>query len=249
MTRLLSHRQARLLLAPYALDALPAVERDAVERHLAACRTCAAEVDANHEALGRLAGEGEAPPDHLWDKIAASLPPAPAADRRPRAVPPFAGRRRREPAFIVAAAAVVLLFSLVGVRSVQLQQRLDDIRHSPYRGVTEAAKAARGAPGARVLSLRHKDGQPLAEAVILPDGSGYLDSSALSPLADGQGYQLWAMVGDTPISVALLGPRPATSAFRVPPGAAALAVSVEGQWGSVAPTGQPVALGPLPNLR
>ncbi|HEV7758640.1 MAG TPA: zf-HC2 domain-containing protein, partial [Acidimicrobiales bacterium] len=65
-------------LAVYALDALDGPERVALERHLAGCPACRAELDALRATAAHLV-RPTAPPAHLWRSITAALTPAPAA--------------------------------------------------------------------------------------------------------------------------------------------------------------------------
>ena len=66
------------LLGAYALDAVDAEERAAIERHLVDCPRCRAEVAEHREVASYLAHSGGDAPAGVWDKIAAELaPPAP----------------------------------------------------------------------------------------------------------------------------------------------------------------------------
>ena len=109
---------------------------------------------------------------------------------------------------------------------------------------TTAALAAdaRHQPGARTATLVDDAGNPLATAVVLRDGRGYLDSS-LPALPAGRTYQLWSVGGSQPVSLGLLGRAPSVVAFAASPGTASLAVTEEVAGGVSAPTGAPVAVG------
>src|SRR5680860_773028 len=62
------------LTGAYSLDALDAVERARVERHLEDCAACAAEVRSFHETAARLgAGAAVAPPPGLRDRVMAEV--------------------------------------------------------------------------------------------------------------------------------------------------------------------------------
>ena len=72
MSRDLNHAELRELLGAFALDAVDNEEREAVERHLAECRPCRAEV-AEHREVAAVMAAGWAPaPDGVWDRIAGS---------------------------------------------------------------------------------------------------------------------------------------------------------------------------------
>ncbi len=70
MDRLMDHAEIQELLGAYALDAVEPDEAAQIERHLAGCPQCAAEVASYREVAGLLgSAEGLAPPG-LWDRIA-----------------------------------------------------------------------------------------------------------------------------------------------------------------------------------
>ena len=87
----------------------------------------------------------------------------------------------------------------------------------------------------------------MARFVIVPSGRGYLVSSSLPALRNGQTYQLWGITGITAISLGLLGGSPHGSAFTVAgaPLTAELALTAEPSGGTVAPTGAIVASGTI----
>jgi anti-sigma-K factor RskA len=70
-------------LATYAVDALDEPERREIERHLAGCASCRAELAAHHEVLAALAGD-EAPPPTVWAGIERRIAATP---RTPQAGP------------------------------------------------------------------------------------------------------------------------------------------------------------------
>jgi anti-sigma-K factor RskA len=69
-------------IAAYAVGALDADDRRAVEAHLGSCDACRAELAAHREALARLVPDEE-PPAGLWDRIVTELPDAPDASDGP----------------------------------------------------------------------------------------------------------------------------------------------------------------------
>ena len=81
--------------------------------------------------------------------------------------------------------------------------------------------------------------------MVLPDGRGYVLQGNLDALPEDQTYQLWAMVGEQPISVGVLGTEPSVTAFRVGSGTSALAITVERAGGAPQPTSDPIAHAPL----
>jgi anti-sigma factor RsiW len=61
------------LLGAYALDAVDADERAAVDAHLLTCPRCRAELAGHLEVASWMAGGGSPAPDGVWDRIADSL--------------------------------------------------------------------------------------------------------------------------------------------------------------------------------
>lgn len=222
----INHEDAELLLAAYALDALASDdERVALERHLAGCASCRGRLDSYREAEAHLAPE-VAPPPQLWDRLADHLRPRAVATRSaPVAAPP-----RR---WVVAAAAAVALLVGLGVG------RLTGNRPDPSLG--DLAAAARAEDGTTVLSLVTPAGRPAADAVVTPEGVGYLTDDALPALPADRSYQLWALREGQPVSVALLGNDPDVEAFRAPSRYEQLLITEEPAVGSPSPTTTPVA--------
>jgi anti-sigma-K factor RskA len=119
---------------------------------------------------------------------------------------------------------------------------------SDQQALADAARAARHAPGAKQVTLADADGQPLANAVVLRDGTGYL-TSRLPALADGRTYQLWALVDSERVSLGVMGRDPHVVAFKVNTNAkpAGLAVTNEVAGGVKATHKQPTAVGLIPS--
>jgi anti-sigma factor RsiW len=91
----LTHADASELLGVFALDALDADEREAVERHLADCDFCRAEVQEHMEMAALLSTGVFRAPGAVWDRISSELegtpPPldlAPIHALRPVPPPP-----------------------------------------------------------------------------------------------------------------------------------------------------------------
>lgn len=236
----LVHDAVQELLGAYALDAVSAEERRAVEAHLLECPRCRAEVAEHLETAAMLAGSGAAP-DGVWDRIASSLGDAPVVLDLERA-----GRRRDPWRWItsaVAAVAVAAALSL-GVAVRETQQRVDRITAGLQQdGLEAAAMAAVFDPDATSITLTSSDGSVRVDAVVLPRGTGYLVRDDLPALPAGRTYQLWALGGANPISAGVLGDDPGIVAFRVDPGLRGLAITRERAGGSVSPSLPPLAAG------
>lgn len=266
----LNHAEVVDLLGAYALDALDPAERRAVDQHLEGCRACLDEIMAHREVAGLLTPGWGSPPPGLWDRIAASLeevpPPLDLAQVRalraresqppPAAAPaPTFGRRRaggprRSIGLGIAAMVAVAAVAMVGflgvrvaddrrqIRSLAVGQHGDELQRS--------ANAALADPEARKVALVSADGYRNAQAVVLPDGTGYVVKSNLPALAKERTYQLWAIEGTSRISVGVLGPQPGIVPFKMDPAAvSALAITDEAAGGVISTTKDPVVLGKL----
>ena len=84
-----------------------------------------------------------------------------------------------------------------------------------------------------------------AQVVVLPSGQGYLVSSTMPSLDKGRTYQLWAIEGNQPISLGLLGGSPGQAAFTMAGSTrpSHLSITAEPAGGSVFPTGPIIATG------
>jgi anti-sigma-K factor RskA len=238
----------RDLIACYAVGALDADERAAVDRlldptHPAFDPDLRDELDAYRETLAALAPDAE-PPAGLLDRILADLPARPAAPAVSASTAPVvdlatrrAAARPRAWAWAAVAAAAAVIVAVIGV-GLLADDEPGDLR--------EVALAALEDPDATVLELTAPDGDDrLARAALQDDGSGYLVVDDLPELAPGEVYQLWMLPdGEAPpISLGLVDGEPdGVTAFHMEPGAAGIAVSHEPAGLAVAPT-QVVAAG------
>jgi anti-sigma-K factor RskA len=253
----LTHDEAELLLAAYALDAVDADEAEAIERHLLDCPRCRAEVATHREVAALLANTGASAPEGLWDRIVAGLD---EPDLQPDAPPILSmlearpGRSRRTTAAAMAAVAAVVavaaaVIGVLGVKVDRLDRQVAQLRRpSGAQGVEEAALAALVDPAAHQVVLRPSASAPgasVTHVVILRDGRAFIVQPTLPPLAEGRTYQLWGVHGDQKISLGLLGRQPTTSAFRVDPTLTVLAITVEPEGGVVISQESPIVAGPV----
>ena len=246
MARELTHAEIQRLLGAYALDAVDGDEAEAVELHLRDCPRCRAEVNDHREVAALLAHAGTAAPAELWTRIASSLeePPPGFQLARVTEVRPRRAVSVRVVAALSVAAAIVV--GVLGVKVVQDGNRLDELgRPRPSQQLLAAANAALVDSAARRVTLLSPDKQLSVNAVLLPDGTGYLVTNNLPPAAAGDVYQLWALVGTSKISAGVLGARPSLVAFKVDAGVGALAISRERAPGSAGGPGELVAVGEL----
>jgi len=257
----MSHDEASDLLGAYALDAVDGDEFTELEEHLETCPRCRAELDSLRDVAAAMGNSVEPLPEGLWSQIAVRLPerqedeephPMPrlstevSSPFRPPAAHTGPTRRRRTMlttigAVAVAAAAVAVVFGIGLVRADNKVSNLQSVQAAPAVAVT----AALNTPGHRVITLESSTHAEKAKMVVLPSGQGYMFSSTLPSLDKGRTYQLWAIEGNQPISLGLLGSSPSQAAFIMAGSTrpSHLSITAEPAGGSVFPTGQIVATG------
>jgi len=248
MERELTHDEAAELLGAYALDAVEADERDAIEHHLNECPRCRAEV-ADHRTVSSFLGSaGGRAPDGLWDRIAGSLEEAPPELKLAPVVP--LNERRSVSMRVGAAAAAVAagVIAALGAQVVHLNNEVDKMS-TPERAdsaLLSAATHALADPQTQRVSMRSTDGQLAAEVALTPDGTGFLVADKLPALPNDRTYQLWALANGQKISAGVLGAQPRVVAFRyAPSGLSGFAVTNEQAGGVVSTENAPVVLGTL----
>jgi anti-sigma-K factor RskA len=257
----MSHDDASDLLGAYALDAVDGDEFTELNAHLESCPRCRAELDSLREVAAAMGNSVEPLPEGLWSQIAIRLPerqevqdPPPMPRLVPDTSSPFrspasaAGptRQRRTlqtiiGAIAVAAAAVAVVFGIGLVRADNKVSNLQSVQAAPSSAVT----AALNTPGHRVITLDSSTHEEKAKMVVLPSGQGYMVSSTLPSLDKGRTYQLWAIEGNQPISLGLLGSSPSQAAFTMAGSTnpSHLSITAEPAGGSVFPTGPILATG------
>jgi hypothetical protein len=204
-----NHDEIREALGAYALDAVDEREGAEIERHLSGCEGCRAEVTEHREMVARLAEVDLPPPAGVWERIQKSIHAEAESEAAP-AVPLRPSRLQRIVAGL--AAAAVLLVAFLSWRVYELDHRLDRSRTD---SVLAAATAALADPDAERLVLRSSDGEFLVDAVVLPDGSGFLIQDNLRALSESRTYQLWGIVRGTAISAGVLGNDPDVTPFKI----------------------------------
>lgn len=233
----LTHDEIRELLGAYALDAVDPEEKIEVEEHLAGCPRCRAEIADHRETASLLAAAGSPAPDGVWERIARSLDGP---------IPIERGRRWQRTRWLtgVAAATAVAAVLALTVDVVHQRDQLERLAGSVEEAsLVRAANAALIDPGARRVTLVSPDGSLQADAVVLPDGTGYLVEDNLEPLPATRTYQLWTLGGEAPVSAGVLGPNPELLAFRASPDLQGLAISEETAGGATRPRDPPLLVG------
>jgi anti-sigma-K factor RskA len=252
----MSHEEASELLGAYALDAVDGDEFTELEEHLDTCPRCRAELDTLREVAAAMGNSVESPPEGLWSQIAIRLPerredeePPPMPRLTPEVRSPFRapadGRTRQQRTLVttigaiaVAAAAVAVV---LGIGLVHADTKVSNLQAAPA-----TVAAALRTPGHDLVELDSNSTKTeLAQVVVVPSGQGFLVSSKLPALSDNRTYQLWAIEGNQPISLGLLGGTPGRAAFSMAGSTrpSHLSITAEPAGGSVFPTGPIVATG------
>jgi anti-sigma factor RsiW len=241
-----THDEVQELLGAFALDAVEGDEADEVERHVRSCPRCRAEVEMHRETAGWLAQGGGDAPDGVWDRIASSLEEEPPPLDMPRILSweqrPSRTRGRVVQAVAGVAAALVLVLGGVAVHQ---QRQIDKIEDRT--GLEQALASALSHPKARQVTLQPPTGRGVSvQAVVLPDGTGYLAGDALEGRDASRTYQLWGISDAKVVSLGVLGHRPAIVAFHAGADVRTLAITEEEAGGVVASKNQPVVAGQVP---
>jgi anti-sigma factor RsiW len=233
------------LIGAYALDAVDADERAAVEAHLPGCPRCRAELADHLEVASFLAHTGAPAPDGLWGRIASSLEePPPALRLGVVDASGRAARPRRSHLLTVLAVAAAIVVAVMVVQLVRQGRQIDDLHGQvSAQGVSKQAMAALADPASRRFALSSPHGgAATATAVITPSGTGYLLADQLPKLPADRTYQLWGIMPGHVISLGLLGRSPGVTAFSGEGRLTGLAVTDEVAGGVSASTNPPVLL-------
>jgi anti-sigma-K factor RskA len=220
------------LVAPYALDALDAGERERFERHLAECERCGARLAEFQEAAGALAfaAEGPEPPASLRGRILEEA-------RKESAGKVVAFPRKRWALPAVATIAAVAAFAAVGlgIWATSLSHSLDRERSAKARYARAVELIGEGA---QVKALASGKGG----LVVAPGGgNAALVVCGLASAPAGKTYEAWVIEGKTPRPAGLFrggsGCAPPVLLDREVPTGAIVAVTLEREGGAQAPTG------------
>ena len=117
---------------------------------------------------------------------------------------------------------------------------------APRSDLAAAIANAQFSRDARRIHLESSSGDARAEAVMLPNGTGYLVSADLPALASDRTYQLWAIDGSNVVSLGVLGPDLRPSAFKFVGTPKTLAITDEVAGGVAQPQSKPLVSGRVP---
>jgi anti-sigma-K factor RskA len=229
------------LVGAYALDALEGDEVQEFEVHLETCPRCRAELRDHRDTASFLAHAGATAPDGVWDRIAQQLDEAPPDIAR---VLPFNRKRRRWVTVVSIAAA--LLVAVNSAVLIQQRREIRDLSPSSAANLQALAERALEVPGAQRTQFLGPDGAVLADAVVTPEGHGYLLHMSMHTLDSDHAYQLWGLTteGDM-VSLGVLGGHPRVASFSADLTITKLAITIERAHGAVAPTSSPIVTGTL----
>jgi anti-sigma factor RsiW len=235
-------------LAVYSLDALPADEVVQLERHLADCPRCRAELASLREVAGLLGNAGATAPGAAWEHIATELGITPPVEAPVVSFPPLTRRKARTPLRGVVLGVAAVLMAVVGLlsyRVVDLNNRVGQLQSAlSDRGVGQLVAFALADPDHRSIELTASGSvHHRALVVVLPDGRAYWVDDNLAPLPAGSTYQLWALSRGKAVSLGVLGRAPQDVAFRVEATMTELLVTAEPSGGVPAPTSSVLVAG------
>jgi anti-sigma-K factor RskA len=229
-----SHEEYKDNIGAYVLGALPDLEAELLERHLAGCESCRAEVEQLRPvpaAIARSVPQVEPPPS-----LKANLMATVNAEAGVREVEAREARRRERRSFgswiqgLKPRVAVALALGVLALGVVV--------------GVAADKIAGGGGPaGTTVAAKIDRKQMPTGQASLVVKGNtGELELSDAPQPPSGRVYQLWYQHGKTIERGGTFRPRSDGSYDVDVPvaGANAVLVTVEQAGGAAAPTGPPV---------
>jgi anti-sigma-K factor RskA len=242
------------LIDLYALGALEPNEQAAVDEHLDECARCRAQFAEAKQLVALLAWTPDQhdPPPDLRDRLMRRVQQLKRVDTNPnrrwwqRLFPEGRGLLPRlGPALAGAAIALALL---LGGRTLQLQQNVNTLT-AQLRDQQVLLDVLRE-PGTRLVTLRPSESDPQATVQLLVNvdrGRAYAVATALPALPTEQTYQLWLIAeGENPTSAGVFDVTQQGTAVvpldveRSLDQFAAVAISIEPEGGSDAPTTTPL---------
>ncbi|MFC8719047.1 anti-sigma factor domain-containing protein [Kitasatospora sp. NPDC057198] len=236
------------LTGAYATHALGPDERDAFERHLDHCPSCAQETAEFAATLARIgAAEAVTPPAALKDRVLAALPgvrqEAPPVAR----TAPARGRLARHATKFALAACLALALG-AGAVAVQQHQEAERARgpaaaRDPQQQTDTALLTA---PDARTATASTPAGGTGTVVWSTTRGQAGFLATGLPAPGPGRTYQLWYDDAGTMRPAGLLPAGSGTLLLTGPlDGAGGVGVTLEPAGGSAHPSGAPVLLLPF----
>ncbi len=231
-------------IAVYALGTVPAQEAERVRAHLGSCAECQSEYAFLRPVVTSLALSAEREPGALLKaRIMKAIRPTTHVSGRNRISPIV------WPAYLVAAACLALAL-LTTISNLGLRNDLAQIRRSATESEHRVASQSRTLASERLMltDLMAKDAKryPVVGGEVIRRGDRlYLAMRSMPPLPKGHVYQAWTLPrGGKAMAPSLtFSPDPSGVAVISLPERgstlAAVAVSIEPEGGSAAPTTKP----------
>jgi anti-sigma-K factor RskA len=241
------------LVAVYALGSLPRAEAASVREHLKTCTECRQEYDTLRPAVNALAVSAEA----CADPVSGNTYPSEllkarlmktvraegnrAAERRPRAIV--------WPAYIVAAASIAIALWAEGSNILikqEMRQSADQV--AQLQSQVKSANGTVAAQKMMVADLMNRDSKRFQVAdgeVVMHGDRIYIAMHGMPMPPKGHVYQAWMLhtgAKEMTPGATFMPDRGGVAVVSLPPHAssfAAVAVSVEPEGGSKAPTSKP----------
>ena len=230
------------LTGAYAMDALDDLERARVERHLAECDDCRAEVAELRETAALLSETvAVTPPGSLRESVLAGIsqvrPLAPEVSTSPSHEHHRAARRRGWVPLLVAAALAIVVG--VGAAVTQPWKSADD----DVQRLT-AAEQVLQAPDAEEVAV---DLGEAGRAILTRSKSqdrAVITTEDMVSAPSGKDYEVWFIDGDEFVSAGLMPDESDQTIVLDGPAAeaAAVGITVEPEGGSRQPTTDPIAV-------
>jgi anti-sigma factor RsiW len=245
----MNHEEVQELLGAFALDAVEDEEAEAVELHLMECPRCRAEVASHREVAALLGNGGLEAPHELWNRISAGLegesaPPALTGFARPsdaRREPGGWSAKPRRGAVALAVAAAVAALALVGVKVSSLDGKVNHLQSALAASqLSQAAAEALFSQGAHQVVLASDDDHLRVDVAVRSDGQAVVVWDDLPALKGGRTYQLWGLVGHSPVSLGLTGSDARNATFRLDSRVSLVMVTAEPAGGVTEPGSAPV---------
>lgn len=226
------------LMAPYALDALDAAEREQFEAHLAQCPTCQSEL-AGFQATAARLGEavGHTPPAGLRSRLLAEIASTPQERPVVTSITQRRGLRRTLPRLAVAAAFLV---GAVGVGGYFVERDRASDEHDRYVAITSVLSSK----DAQTVAKTFPNGGNVRMVMSPSKDTAVIFANRLPDPGSGKVYQVWLVEGSGPVDQGTFR----TSGDMIMQGitdAERVAVTVEPEGGSKQPTTDPIATIPI----
>ena len=240
----MTHSEMNELYELFVLRTLEREQASEIEEHLrAGCAHCEAKVREADALMAAFATTVDIiqPPAHLRERVLSSVRPSPVPKRENRmaAVYALAGL----------CAALLAVCVWLGTTTSDLKSRLSDV--AQQRNALEAALKSLSRSGTRTIQFG-KANQPQGKVFVNPSGGLVFVASRLPQLARDRTFQLWLVPpAGAPKSAGLFrsdenGSSVTVSNVAIDPATTkAVAVSVEPNSGSSAPTTTPIIVAGL----